>query len=140
CGSFPLLLGKAPENSERQLQAELNHAGASRTEERIAGRDIGRRAPATERGWGRPGIYASAPTIRRAVRISDVGVIEDIKQLDTELGVDLLLEPESLENREIHVLEARVAEDVPAHRPIGASLGRNHNRSPVRGHVASAVM
>ena len=33
---------------ERELQAELHVSAASRTDERIAGRDVGRGAPAAE--------------------------------------------------------------------------------------------
>src|SRR5216684_873285 len=58
-------------------------------------------------------------------------MIEHVKQLDPELGAEPLLEPEVLEYREIHVLEARVPEDVPAHRAKGSILGRNHNRFAV---------
>jgi hypothetical protein len=47
-------------------------------------------------------------------------VIEQIKNLGPELGAVSLLERERLEYREIHVLEARVAEDVPAHVAIGS--------------------
>src|SRR2546422_10474124 len=55
-------------------------------------------------------------------------MIEPVKELDAELGVVSLLELELLEHGEIHVLEARVPEDVPAHRAKGSSLGRNHHR------------
>src|SRR2546427_2503324 len=55
-------------------------------------------------------------------------MIEHVKELDAELGVVSLLELELLEYGEIYVLEARVAEDVPAHRAKGSSLGRNHHR------------
>ena len=37
--------------SERELQPELHHAVASRSDERIAGRDVGRGAAATEPAW-----------------------------------------------------------------------------------------
>src|SRR5262249_12573285 len=43
-----------------------------------------------------------------------------------------------LEDGEIHILEARIAEDIPAHGAEGSGLGRNHHRSTVRGHVAAA--
>jgi hypothetical protein len=42
-------------------------------------------------------------------------VIEDVKELRPELSVEPLLELEVLEHGEIHVLEAGVPEDVPAH-------------------------
>src|SRR6266478_10242653 len=55
-------------------------------------------------------------------------MIEHVKELDPELGVEPLLEREVLEYGEIHVLEARVAEDIPAHGAEGTTLGRNQNR------------
>ena len=42
---------RAAENLERQLQPELHHAVASRSDERISGRDVGRGAPTTEPSW-----------------------------------------------------------------------------------------
>ena len=39
----------AAQKLERELQAELHHAAASRTDERIAGRDVGCGAPGAER-------------------------------------------------------------------------------------------
>src|SRR5215831_14988127 len=65
-------------------------------------------------------------------------MIEQVEELGPELRAARLLELERLENREIHVLEARIAEDIPAHGTEGSELGRNHHRSPVRGHVAAA--
>src|SRR5947199_9712011 len=64
-------------------------------------------------------------------------MIEDVKELDPELGVVSLLEREILEHGEIDVLEARVAEDVPAHCAEGSSLGRNQYR--FAGYVAAAL-
>jgi len=64
-------------------------------------------------------------------------MIEDVKELDPELGVVSLLEREVLEHGEIDVLEARVAEDVPAHCAEGSSLGRNQYR--FAGYVAAAL-
>src|SRR5437879_10275240 len=63
-------------------------------------------------------------------------MIEDVEELDPELGVVSLLEREVLEYGEIHVLEARVAEDVPAHRSKGSKHGRNQHRVAV--HVAAS--
>ncbi len=115
------------ENSEGKLQPELHHAAASRTDEGITGRDVGRGAPTTEPAWARR-IPSKLGTIRRAVRIGDNGMIEHVEELGAELGAVSLRELEGLEYREIHVLEARVAEDVPAHRAKGSGLGRNHHR------------
>ena len=46
-------------NLERELQPELHVAGASRTDDRIAGCDVGCRAAAAERAGGGPGVTAS---------------------------------------------------------------------------------
>src|SRR5438046_10748281 len=64
-------------------------------------------------------------------------MIEDVEELDPELGVVSLLEREVLEHGEIDVLEARVAEDVPAHGAEGSSLGRYQYR--FAGYVAAAL-
>src|SRR5260370_25667592 len=97
----------------------------------MAARDVGCGAPETERARG-PHVVGSARSaaiaIRCTVRIGDDGVIEDVEELDPERGVVPLLEREALEYGEIQVLEARVAEDIPAHRPEGSSFGRNQNR------------
>src|ERR1700694_356032 len=63
-------------------------------------------------------------------------MVQGVEELEPELGVEPLLEREVLEYREVHVLEARVAEDVPAHRAIGSGLVRNHHR--VALHDAAA--
>src|SRR6202011_4416812 len=55
-----------------------------------------------------------------------------------ELGVVALLEREVLEYRQIHVLEARVTEEVPAHRAKGSPRLRNQNR--FAGHEAARVV
>src|ERR1700730_543464 len=93
----------------------------------MAGRDVGSGARAAERGAAR-GVAAPPGAIHRSVRIGDDGVIQGVEALDPELSVEPLLEREGLEYGEIHVLEARVAEDVPAHRAIVSSRVRNHNR------------
>src|SRR5262249_715710 len=65
-------------------------------------------------------------------------MIEHVEELGAELRAVPLRELEGLEYGEIHVLEARIAEDIPAHDAEGSGLGRNHHRSAVRGHVAAA--
>jgi len=128
----------SPEDSEGELQPDLNVAAASWTDDRIAGGDVGCGAPATERAGGGPGVTASTIIIHWAERIRDEGMIEHVKELDPELGVEPFLEREVLEYGEIHVLEARVAENVPAHRAKGSPLGRNQNR--FAAYVAASVL
>src|SRR5712691_10574054 len=97
---------------EGQLQPELQHAAASRTDQRIASHDVGCAAPAAERVAARR-VVAGKPAIRCAVRIGDDGVVKQVKDVGPELGSVPLLVGEGLEYGEIHVPEARVAEDVP---------------------------
>src|SRR5258708_36970766 len=69
--------------SERELQPELHHAGASRADQRIAGRDVGRRAPAPEPSAARVVANAPAsPAHRLAVGVITIGVIDDCKETD----------------------------------------------------------
>ena len=63
-------------------------------------------------------------------------MIEQIEDLDPELGVEPLPEGEVLEDREIHVLVAVVAEEVPAHGAKGSKSRRNHDR--VAGNEAAS--
>ena len=120
---------------ESELQPKLYRAVASRTDDWIAGGEVGRLTPAAERRGGR-GIIAVMRAIVCAVGIGDGGAIEDVKYLEAELGSEALLEREVLEYGEIPIPEAIVAEDVPAHGAKGSSLGRSHNR--VACYVAAA--
>src|SRR4029077_9080729 len=108
--------------SKRELHPQLHYAAAPRTNQRVAGRDVGCRAPAAEcTGCS----HVIGPTrsatiaIRCSVGIGNDGVIEQIKELHPELSVVPLLEREVLEYGQIHVLEAQVAEEVPAHGAKG---------------------
>src|SRR5579863_2996349 len=74
------------ERSEREIKPHLDVAGASRTDDRIAGRDVGCGAPAAERAGGRAGVTASTIIIHGAERIGEEGVIEYVKDLEPELG------------------------------------------------------
>jgi len=103
---------------EAELQPQLHDAAASRTDHGIAGCYVGRGAAAAKRtaiAVDERGVIAEAIAIRRAVRVGDNRRLENVKHLPPELGAQTLLEREGLEYREIPVLEARVAEDVPAH-------------------------
>src|SRR6267378_7886082 len=55
-------------------------------------------------------------------------MIEYVKDLPTELCAEPLPELEVLEHGEIHVLEARVPEDVPAHISEGSQCVRSQDR------------
>lgn len=56
-------------------------------------------------------------------------MVEQIEEFDSELSVEPLLEREILEDGEVYVLEAIVAENVAAHGAKGSSLRRNHGRA-----------
>ena len=58
-------------------------------------------------------------------------MIEHVENLEPELGAKPLLEREVLEDGEIQVFEARVPEDIPAHRAKCSSRGRSHDRVTV---------
>ena len=109
---------------KREFQSELDIAGGSRTELRIAGHYIGCAAAAAKRGWCR-GVVAAKPAIRRPVRVGDDGMVEQVKHLDAELGAVPLLERELLKYGEVHIPEARIAEDIPAHVAKGPRVGRS---------------
>src|ERR1700730_6722068 len=125
------------EGSEGELEPELYVAGASRSEDRIAVHDIGRRAPAAECLRNRR-IVAESGVNHPAVRIGENGVIKHVKELDAELSAVAFLDREGLEYREIHIHDAWVVEHVPRHRAIGSRFGRKHQRPTVLGHVAAA--
>jgi hypothetical protein len=124
---------------ERELQADLQIALASRTDPRTAGCHVGRGAPAAEAPATSccRGVIAYTIAIRSAVRIGGNGVIEQVEDFKPELGAVPLLEREGLEYREIHVLVARVAEDVPAHIAECSRVGRSYDRVEVVGYEAA---
>src|SRR5712691_3093183 len=73
-----------------------------------------------------------------AVGIGDGGAIENVKHLDPELGTVAFLEREGLEQREVPVPEAVVAEDVSAHVAKFPRGGRSHDRVAVYEAAAGA--
>ncbi len=120
---------------EHELQPELHHAAASRPDERIAGRDIGRATAAAESA-AVTRVIACVAVGRCAVGIGEIGFIEQVKDLDAELGAEPLPPLEVLEYGEVQVLEARIPEDVPAHGAKSPIQGRSQHR--VTLHVAAA--
>jgi len=124
---------------KREFQTELHSASASRADLRTAGGDVGCCASAAETSatahCGEVIAYTIA--IRSAVRIGGNGVIEQVEDLDTELSAVPLLPRERFEYGEIHVLKARVAEDVPANIAKGKIGGGSYDRPPVVGYEAA---
>src|SRR5207245_6580370 len=104
----PAPIMKSP-RSENKLQAELNRARASRTHGRIGGGNVGSGTAASEAAHGR---IIEAETILAAVWIGEVGVVENVEELRPELGAEALAEMPVLRQREIHVLESVIGENV----------------------------
>ena len=97
-GSDFALPSKLRKELEGELEPELEVAGAARTDERIAGSDIGRGASAAQQAVGAASQVDALPYASlRSPRIGDERVIEHIEELDTELGGDALLELEVFE-------------------------------------------
>ena len=112
---------------ERELQTKLNVPRGSRTHDRVPGIDIGSSACPAEAGGCRGVILSTTGPGRRAERVGEDGVIEQVEELRPELDRIPLLEPEVLEYRKIKVLEARVPEDVPAHCSKSSRFGWDHD-------------
>ena len=65
-------------------------------------------------------------------------MIEDVKDFPTRLNnIAFFAKREVLEDRQVPILEALVAEDVPAHAAEGSKRGRSNERIAVRGDVAT---
>lgn len=127
----PRNLGRAPRprwpnGLEGELQRELHDAVASGADYGIGGGEIRRSASTPERGAG--GVAESGAR-RGAVGIGEGWVIKQVEQLDSELRAVAILEHEVFEQRKIPVLEARVSENVAAHRAERSELGRDHDRA-----------
>ena len=70
--------------SENKFQSQLNGAAATRANDGVGGSDVGRGASASERPNGR---IVESETVLSAVGIGKVGMVENIKELGSELGV-----------------------------------------------------
>ena len=113
--------------SENQLQAELNRARASRTHGRVGGGDVRSGTAAAEATRGR---IIEAVTILAAIRIGEVGVVENVEELRPELGAEALAEMPVLRQREVHVAETGIGENVAAHVAERPQCRRNHDGVP----------
>src|ERR1700732_1941281 len=120
---------------EVKFKPKLHHAGAARSNDRIAVDDVRSAAAAAER-TGNRGIVADVRANHAAVWIGEIGAIEHVKQFDPEFGSEPLLKLEVLEHGEVQILEARVVEKVPSHSAIGSKHRGSHHR--VALHVAAA--
>src|SRR5208337_3602202 len=83
-----------PESGERRslksdLQTKLNRAAAAGANDRVGGRHIRRRARATEEA-ATAGRIVMPPTILSTERVGEVGMVEDIEELNTALHGEVL--------------------------------------------------
>src|ERR1035438_962586 len=113
-----------PARSENKLQAELHRARASRTHGRVGGGHVGSGTTASEATHGR---IVEAETILAAVWVGEVGMVENVEELSPELGAEPLAEMKVLRQREVHVLETGIGENVAAHGAEGSQGRRNHD-------------
>src|ERR1039458_7568572 len=93
-----------PARSENKLQAELHRARASRTHGRVGGGHVGSGTTASEARRGR---IIEAETILPAIRIGEVGMVENVEELRPELGAEALAKVPVLRQREVHVIDKR---------------------------------
>jgi len=101
-----------PPGLEREFQAQLNGSGASRPDNGIGRRYVRRDAAAAE--WWRRWVV-EAEAILSAIRIGEVGVVENVKEFGAKLGVQAFPELPVLPDREIPVAEAGILKRVAAH-------------------------
>ena len=111
--------------SENQLQSQLNRAASARSENRIAGSYVRRRATAAETcAQHRWIIHAKA--VLPAEWICESRMIEDVEEFGAELRGETLAEFPILRHGEIPVAEAGIAERIASHRSEGADGRRDH--------------
>src|ERR1019366_4418706 len=113
-----------PLRSENKLQAELHRTRASRTHGRVGGGDVRSGTAAAEATHGR---IIEAETILPAIRIGEVGMVENVEELRPELGVEALAEMPVLGQREIHVFETGIRKNVASHGAEGSQWRRNQD-------------
>src|SRR5208283_3483057 len=113
---------------ERKLQAQLNRTWSARTYGGICRGYVWRGAAAAE--WTNRGII-QAETVLTAVRVSEVGMVENVEELDSALEPHGLSKVEILGYGKIEVPEAGVLEHVAAHISELAKRWRKHDGTAV---------
>src|SRR5260370_3297377 len=122
---------------ENKLQAQLDGAVAAGAEYGVEGGLIRGSATAAELTWhGGVGKSPLAICTGAAIRIREVGVIENVERLDAELCLHPFPELKVLANGEINVAETCIAEDVAAHSAKFADTVRDQH--DIADHVAIA--
>src|SRR5207237_10299270 len=109
--------------SEEQLQSQLDGAAAARSDDRVGSRYVGSGAGACKRTGRR---IVVRPPVLSPERIGEVGMIEHVEELGTELRAKALSKLPILSHGEVPVVKAGVAENIPAHRAERSKRRRNH--------------
>src|SRR5271154_5873545 len=113
---------------ERKLQPQLHGAAAARPDHGIGGGHVRRGAAAAKRLHRR--IVQTKPVLP-AVRICEVGMVENVEELGAELEPHGFSKVEILGHREIEISEAGVLERVPAHVAELAQRRRKHHGASI---------
>ncbi len=118
---------------ENEFQAQLDGAVAARAKHGVKGGLVrgGTTATKTASACRWIGKGSLAITAGGAIRISEIGMIENIERLDAELGFETLPEFEILADGKIDVAEASVTEDVAAHGAKCAETIWNQNGAAI---------
>ncbi len=139
-GPFPGCCLQAVESLKDKFQAQLDGTVAAGTKHGVERRFVGRGTPAAESAYdGRIGKCRLAITTRRAVRIGEVGVIENVERFDAELGLQTLSESKVLADGKIHVVEARIAEDISSHGTEGTERIGQQDGLAILTDIAAAL-
>src|ERR1700722_766859 len=106
----PVLIN--PWQSENKFQAQLNRAAAAGADDGVGGGDVWRGATATERLNGR---IVESETVLTAVRIGEIGGVENVEDLGPKLGAKAFAKMPVLGHGEVDVTESGVGEGVAPH-------------------------
>src|ERR1700730_6036556 len=117
---------RKPARSENELQAQLNRAAATGADDGVGSGDVRSGTAATETTGGR---IIQTESVLAAIRIGEVGMVEDVEDFSPELGTEALAEMPVLRQREVHIAESRIGEGVAAHVAEGSQGWRNHDRA-----------
>src|ERR1700730_13612889 len=91
-------------HSEQQLKAQLDRAGISRPDDRVARRYIWSSAPAAEYEWRRwiPSTSCTE-SVRSPIRVRKIRVVENVEKLSPELAAESFAESPHFEYRNVPV-------------------------------------
>src|ERR1700689_3400758 len=110
--------------SKNKFHSQLNCAAAAGTDDGVGGGDVGSGATATEASRRR---IVESETVLTAVRIGEVGMVENVKELGPELSVEALGEVPILRHRKVDILETGIRERISAHVAKLSESGRDHH-------------